>query len=204
MQHAFLKELRGNWTHRTRFNDGDGKSKVNEFESLHIYYQAALCSPLRMFQFGEQTSIQSSLLSTTSNWRAWPWPARTGRKRAVCGMQRSPPNAGLGRKQAPPQSPSWATEHGELGLPFNKRTVGSICQCPSRSRINNSSRPFTLPPATLHSQSKGTRATDDTKLVSSFGASPSKTIWTYPVSPTAVLDEENTVIINNMCPDSMN
>ena len=67
MQHAFLKELRGNEIHRTRFNDGDGKSKVNELESFHVYYQTALCSPRDGFQFGEQTGIQSSLLSATIN-----------------------------------------------------------------------------------------------------------------------------------------
>lgn len=65
MQHAFLKELRGNRTHRTRFNDGDGKSKVNESESFHVYYQTGLWSSLGCLPVWGTNKLRSVLLSAT-------------------------------------------------------------------------------------------------------------------------------------------
>lgn len=89
MQHAFLKELRGNWIHRTRFNDGDRKSKVNELESFHVYYQTALYSPRDGFQFGGQTGFQKSLLSATINLQTWPsgLPNRKTKRRDTGGVE---------------------------------------------------------------------------------------------------------------------
>lgn len=84
MQHAFLKELRGNWIHRTRFNDGDGKSTVTELESLHVCYHTALGSPRRMGSSlgNKQTSEHfvfccCKLVNTTF----WPTPGEEEERR---------------------------------------------------------------------------------------------------------------------------
>lgn len=70
MQHAFLKEPRGNCIHRARFNDGDRKSKVNGFESFHVSYQTGLCSPLsRGSSLGSKQAFTVILPSATINWQ---------------------------------------------------------------------------------------------------------------------------------------
>lgn len=168
MQHAFLKELRGNWTHRTRFNDGDGKSKVNEFESLHIYYQTALCSPLRMFQFGEQTSIQNSLLFTPRPCRTRPLACPTGPRSSVgC---RSPSRLGVEE----------AAGRRARGRPtFNKGTLVSV-------RTNRPLAPSLCPLQPFTPKARGQGHEDGTKLVSPWlGRLPLEDSLNLPCFPNS-------------------
>lgn len=157
MQHAFLKEFRGNWTHSRRFNDGDGKSKVSKSDSLHISYQTALCSPLRM----------GSSLGNKQAFRVFcfPLPAtgehdllachREGGAGSLWNGEGGGPKAGLGKTAVPSQNPSWPRRPWELGLLFKKCTLVSVDQCPPWSRMNSSSLLSALPPQSFIPKARG-------------------------------------------------
>lgn len=163
MQHAFLKELAGNGTRRMRFNDGDGKSKVNESESRHMYYQTAP-APRTEAPVRGHTSVRGTWLSTPSNRRHGLWPRRE-KTRLRPWMESSPPRAGCGGSRLRLRVPA-APQGTEVGLPLDKEPEVAFAS----ARLG----PEGTVPLALHSAPcspsfpKPGRGYDDGKLVSAL------------------------------------
>lgn len=209
MQHAFLKELRGNWIHRARFNDGAGKSKVNEFESFHVHDQTStLLSKGWVPVWG--TSRQSEYFAFPATGSLWKWPSGPPER------WKETRDTGEVEGAASPK-PDWRRSRNPLRIPpglgavrvwrllFKKVHEWAFASPHLGLELIVSLSPSLRPLQSFIPKARGSgRWWQGVGKFLALAPSPSKTIRTYTVSPTAVLDEENTVIINNMCSDSMN
>lgn len=190
---------------------GMEKSKVTALESFHGHPHTALCSPRDGFQFGGQTGLERIVLSATMNLGTRPsgLPKRrmTTRGRRGRTERAASQSATRRRKDAGTTSASHLDlEHRLRRACFLKRSLKwAFARTHLGQELILALSPSLRPLQSFIPKARGSgRWWQGVGKFLALALSPSKPIWTYAVAPTAVLDEENTVIINNMCPDRTN